>query len=159
MLAPIALYPDALLSQVLIASAYPLEVAEADRWLNANPALKSATATQAVDSRNWDPSVRYLLAFPQVLRRMRQKLEWTQRLGDGYRAQPSQVLDTIQALRQRARRTGNLTSNTQISVTQSGSRIGIMLANPDEIDVPSYDPAVVYGFWPWPEYPPEQWMP
>ena len=102
MLAPIALYPDPLLSQILMAATYPLEVVEAARWSNANPNLTGDAAVQAVNSQNWDPSIKSLVAFPQVLQTMDQNIEWTERLGDAFLGQQSQVMDTVQRLRQKA---------------------------------------------------------
>jgi Protein of unknown function (DUF3300) len=159
MLAPIALYPDSLLSQILMAATYPLEVVQAARWSSANSALKGDAAVQAVNSQNWDPSVKSLVAFPQVLQTMDQKIEWTERLGDAFLAQQSQVMDTVQKLRQKAQEAGNLSSNSQIQVTQSEDSIEVEAANPDVVYVPYYDPYVVYGSWWWPNYPPVFWAP
>jgi Protein of unknown function (DUF3300) len=159
MLAPIALYPDSLLSQILMAATYPLEVVEAARWSNANPNLTGDAAVQAVNGQNWDPSVKSLLAFPQVLQTLDQKIEWTERLGDAFLAQQTQVMDTVQRLRQRAQETGNLSSNPQIQVTRSNDSIELAPANPDVMYVPYYDPSVVYGPWWWPDYPPVYWAP
>ena len=158
-LAPIALYPDSLISQILMAATYPLEVVEAARWSSANPALKGDAAVQAVDSRDWDPSIKSLVAFPQVLQTLDQKIEWTERLGDAFLAQQSQVMDTVQKLRQKAQEAGNLSSNSQIQVTQSDDSIEVAAANSDVVYVPYYDPAVVYGSWWWPDYPPVFWAP
>jgi hypothetical protein len=159
MLAPIALYPDSLLSQILMAATYPLEVVEAARWSNANPMYKGDAAVQAVNSQNWDPSVKSLVAFPQVLQTMDQKINWTERLGDAFLAQQSQVMDTVQKLRQKAQEAGNLSSNSQILVNQSNGSIEVATANPDVVYVPYYDPAVIYGYWWWPDYPPVFWAP
>jgi hypothetical protein len=159
MLAPIALYPDSLLSQILMAATYPLEVVEAARWSSANPALKGDAAVQAVDSQNWDPSIKSLVAFPQVLQTLDQNIQWTEQLGDAFLAQQSQVMDTVQKLRQKAQEAGNLSSNSQIQVTQSDGSIEVAAANPDVVYVPYYDPAVVYGSWWWPDYPPVFWAP
>lgn len=159
MLAPIALYPDSLLSQILMAATYPLEVVEAARWSSANPNLTGDAAVQAVNSQNWDSSVKSLVAFPQVLQTLDQKIEWTERLGDAFLAQQSQVMDTVQRLRQKAQETGNLSSNSQIQVTQSNDSIKLAPANPDVMYVPYYDPSVVYGSWWWPDYPPVYWAP
>src|SRR5690242_21301783 len=120
MLAPIALYPDSLLSQILMASTYPLEVVEAARWSRANPGLKGEDAVDAVEQRDWDPSVRSLAAFPQVLAMMDQQIEWTARLGDVFIAQEPQVMETVQNLRQRAYQAGNLRSTEQAYVIQQG---------------------------------------
>jgi len=159
MLAPIALYPDPLLSQILMAATYPLEVVQAARWSSANPALTGDAAVQAVDSQDWDPSVKSLVAFPQVLQTLDQNLDWTERLGDAFLAQQPQVMDTIQNLRQKAQAAGNLNSNPQFAVTQAVDNIEILPANPDVIYVPYYDPAVIYGSWWWPDYPPVFWAP
>src|SRR5256885_5543033 len=120
MLAPIALYPDSLLSQILMASTYPLEVVEAARWSRANPGLKGEEAVNAVEQRDWDASVKSLAAFPQVLAMMDQQLEWTSRLGDVFIAQEPQVMETGQSLRQKAYDAGNLRSTEQAYVVQQG---------------------------------------
>jgi Protein of unknown function (DUF3300) len=159
MLAPIALYPDSLLSQILMASTYPLEVIEAARWSKANPNLKGDQAVQAVAQNTWDPSVKSLVAFPQILLMMDEKLNWMERLGDAFLAQQQQVMDTVQNLRQKASAAGNLTSNDQIRVDQQGQSIVIEPANPQVIYVPYYDPTVMYGPWWWPAYPPVYWAP
>ena len=159
MLAPIALYPDSLLSQILMASTYPLEVVEAARWSKANPNLKGDQAVQAVAQNNWDPSVKSLVAFPQVLTMMDEKLAWTERLGDAFLAQQAQVMDTVQNLRQKAYAAGNLKSTDQVRVDQQGQTIVIESPNPQVVYVPYYDPWVVYGLWWWPAYPPVYWAP
>jgi len=159
MLAPIALYPDALLSQILMASTYPLEVVEAARWSRANPGLKGDDAVRAVQQYNWDPSVQSLVAFPQVLSTMDEKLDWTGRLGDAFLDQQSQVMDTVQNLRQRAYAGGNLASTDQLRVYPEGQTIVVEPANPELVYVPYYDPMVVYGSWWWPAYPPVYWAP
>lgn len=159
MLAPIALYPDALLSQIMMASTYPLEVVEAERWSVANPNLGGAQAVQAVEQNNWDPSVKSLVAFPQILRMMNDKLDWTERLGDAFLGQEQQVMDTIQDLRHRAYEAGNLRSNDQARVESQEDYITIDQANPQVAYEPYYNPAVVYGSWWWPQYPPVYWAP
>ncbi len=159
MLAPIALYPDSLLSQILMASTYPLEVVEAARWSKANPNPKGEQAVQAVAQNTWDPSVKSLVAFPQILMMMDEKLNWMERLGDAFLAQQQQVMDTVQTLRQKASAAGNLTSNDQIRVDQQGQSIAIQPANPQVVYVPYYDPMVIYGPWWWPGYPPVYWAP
>ena len=159
MLAPIALYPDALLSQVLMAATYPLEIVQAARWSNANPNLNGDAAVRAVSGENWDPSVKSLVAFPQVLQTMDQKIEWTERLGDAFLAQQPQVMDTIQNLRHKAEQAGNLSSNSQIYVSQTDNDIEVAPVDPSVVYVPYYDPMVVYGSWWWPEYPPVFWSP
>jgi hypothetical protein len=159
MLAPIALYPDSLLSQILMASTYPLEIVEATRWSKANPNLTGEQAVQAVEQNGWDPSVKSLVAFPQILSMMDEKLAWTERLGDAFLAQQQQVMDTVQNLRQKAYGAGNLKSNDQVRVDQQGQTIVVQPANPQVVYVPYYDPTVVYGPWWWPAYPPVYWRP
>jgi hypothetical protein len=159
MLAPIALYPDALLSQILMAATYPLEVVEAARWSRANPSLSGDAAVRAVDSMNWDPSVKSLVAFPQVIAMMDQRLDWTERLGDAFLGQQAQVMDSVQGLRQRAASAGNLQSNQQMMVEQNGPSYAIEPANPQEMYVPYYDPTMIYGAWAYPDYPPVYWGP
>src|SRR2546422_8365750 len=159
MLAPIALYPDSLLSQIFMASTYPLEVVEAARWSKANPNLKGQQAVQAVAENTWDPSVKSLVAFPQILKMMDEKLNWMERLGDAFLAQQQEVMDTVQSLRQKASDAGNLTSNDQIRVDQQGPSIVVEPANPQVVYVPYYDPLVMYGPWWWPAYPPVYWAP
>ena len=159
MLAPVALYPDSLLSQILMASTYPLEIVEAVRWSKANPNLKGDDAVKAAEQNGWDPSVTSLVAFPQVLTMMDSNLSWTERLGDAFLAQQPQVMETVQNLRQRAYAAGNLRSNDQVRVDQQGQTIVIEPPNPQVVYVPYYDPRVVYGPWWWPEYPPVYWGP
>jgi uncharacterized protein DUF3300 len=159
MLAPVALYPDSLLSQILMASTYPLEIVEAARWSKTNPNLKGDDAVKAAEQNGWDPSVTSLVAFPQVLTMMDSNLSWTERLGDAFLAQQPQVMETVQNLRQRAYAAGNLRSNDQVRVDQQGQTIVIEPPNPQVVYVPYYDPRVVYGPWWWPEYPPVYWGP
>jgi len=156
LLAPIALYPDPLLSQILMAATYPLEVVEAARWSRENPGLQGDAAVQAVAARSWDPSVKSLVAFPQVLAMMNQNLGWTEQLGDAFLAAQPQVMDTIQELRQKAYAAGNLRSTDQLQVEQEAQTIEIEPANPEVIYVPYYDPNVIYGAWWWP-VPPYYW--
>jgi hypothetical protein len=159
MLAPIALYPDSLLSQIFMASTYPLEVVEAARWSRANPGLKGGEAVDAVGERDWDASVKSLAAFPEVLSMMDQQLEWTARLGDVFIAQEPQVMETVQTLRQKAYAAGNLRSTEQATVYQQGEIYAIEPASPEVVYVPYYDPRVAYGSWWWPAYPPMYWAP
>jgi Protein of unknown function (DUF3300) len=159
MLAPIALYPDSLLSQIFMASTYPLEVVEAARWSRANPGLTGQQAVEAVEQKDWDASVKSLAAFPQVLAMMDQQLEWTARLGDVFIAQEPQVMETVQSLRQKAYAAGNLRSTEQAYVVQQGDAIAIEPAAPQVVYVPYYDTRVVYGSWWWPAYPPVYWAP
>ena len=159
MLAPIALYPDSLLSQILMASTYPLEVVEAARWSRGNPGLTGQEAVDAVEQKDWDASVKSLAGFPQVLAMMDQQLEWTARLGDVFIAQEPQVMETVQSLRQKAYDAGNLRSTEQAYVVQQGDAIAIEPAAPQVVYVPYYDPRVAYGSWWWPSYPPVYWAP
>lgn len=159
MLAPVALYPDPLLSQVLMAATYPLEVVEAARWTRANPGLQGDDAVRAVQDEDWDPSVKSLVAFPQVLQRMDEKLDWTSALGDAFLAQEPDVMDTVQQLRRRAQAAGNLQSNERMQVQQQGQSIVLQPAAPQFLYVPYYDPYVVYGPWWWPAYQPVFWAP
>ncbi len=159
MLAPIALYPDALLAQILMAATYPLEVTEAARWSRAIPGVDPQEAVRSVSKRGWDPSVQSLMAFPQVLQMMDSAPEWTQRLGNAFLAQQGQVWSTVQALRQRADAAGQLRSNEQLRVLRNDSLIVLEPANPAVVYVPYYDPLVVYGRWWWPGYAPMRWDP
>ena len=159
MLAPVALYPDALLSQVLMAATYPLEVVEAARWSRGHPGIQGDEAVRSVADKDWDPSVKSLLAFPNLLTRMDEKLDWTRRLGDAFLAQEKQVMETVQQLRQRAQAAGKLQSDERQRVDNDGSNIVIEQANPRVVYVPYYDPYVVYGSWWWPAYPPVVWGP
>ena len=154
MLAPIALYPDNLLSQVLMAATYPLEVVQAARWSKANPKLSGDEAVKKVANENWDVSVMSLVAFPNVLEMMSEKLDWTQKIGDAFLGQQGEVMDSIQRLRKLAQNSGNLQSNEQQVVRSEAQSIIIEPAQPQVIYVPAYNPTVVYGAWPYPAYPP-----
>lgn len=159
MLAPIALYPDSVLSQVLIASTYPLEIVEAARWSRNNPGLDGADAVAAVDDQDWDPSVKALVAFPDLLARMSEDLDWTTRLGDAVLSQEEDVLDTIQNLRERAYAEGQLDAMEHVTVRREQEIIVIEPAHPRVVHVPYYNPTIVYGSWLWPAYPPVYWGP
>lgn len=158
MLAPIALYPDALLSQMLMASTYPLEIVEAARWQKSNATLKDKALEDALQKQTWDESVKSLTAFPDVLERMNKDLAWTQQLGDAFLGQQKEMLDTVQTLRTKAQAAGNLKSNEQQTVKtesqESKQVIVIEPANPQVVYVPTYQPTVVYGAWGYPAYPP-----
>ena len=156
MLAPIALYPDPLLGQILMAATYPLEVVEADRWLQtpANAALKGDQLATALAPLPWDPSVKSLVAFPQVLQMLDRNLDWTERLGDAFLADQASVMDAVQRLRQRAQAAGKLASTPQEVVTTEGPDIAIEPASTGIVYVPVYDPSLVYGVWPYPDFPP-----
>ena len=158
LLAPIALYPDALLAQVLMAATYPLEVVQASRWLKAHPALKGDALQAALLEESWDPSVKGLVTVPQVLTMMDERLDWTQKLGDAFLEQGDAVMDTVQRLRGRAQGAGNLTSTPQQTVTTEGGTIRIEETNPQVFYVPVYNPTLVYGPWWWPA-PPYYWYP
>ena len=159
MLAPIALYPDSLLSQVLTASTYPQDVAEAASWSRVNSGVRGETAVRLVENEPWDPSVVSLVAFPQVLAMMDERRDWTERLGEAFMAQPGQVMDTVQELRARADAMGTLTSGEQLVVQRQGSDYVIESPTPEVVYVPYYDPRVVYGTWWWPDYQPIWWNP
>ncbi len=158
LVAPIALYPDSLVAQVLAASTFPEQVVEAARWLQANPDLQGAALAQAVDQQPWDPSVKGLTAFPSVLGNMDKNLSWTSSLGDAYYNQQQDVMNAVQVMRQRAQAAGNLQTTPQQTVETQGSTIVIQPASPDVVYVPAYDPWLIYGFpivaWPgWYPYP------
>src|SRR5271166_2586504 len=158
LVAPIALYPDSLVAQILAASTFPDEVVEADRWVQAHPELKGDALGQAVDQQPWDPSVKALCAFPSVLGNMDKNLSWTSSLGDAYYNQQQDVMDAVQVMRHKAQQTGNLKSTPQQVVKEEGSDIDIDPAQPDVVYVPAYNPWLVYGYpvvaWPgWYPYP------
>jgi len=157
MLAPIALYPDSLLSQVLIASTYPLEIVEAARWSRQNTHLQGEDAVAAVANREWDPSVKSLIAFPELLSQMDEDLEWTRRLGDAMLFQEEQVMDSIQFLRARADAAGHLETTEYARVIREEKTIIIEPVHTRVVHVPYYDPYVVYGPWWRPAYPPVYW--
>lgn len=154
LVAPVALYPDGLLAQMLMAATYPLEVASATIWLQ-NNRLTGSAFEAALSQQRWDNSVKSLVHFPEALKLLGNQLEWTHRLGDAYLVQPSELMQAVQALRSHARQTGNLQSGTQMVVsTDPLSNIIIMPTNPDIVYVPTYNPMVVYGPWPYPAYQP-----
>jgi len=181
LVAPIALYPDPLLAQVLMASTYPLEIVEAARWVKDNPNVKEDQLSDAMQKQSWDPSVKSLTAFPQVLDMMNTKLDWTQQLGDAFLAQQADVMEAVQRLRAKAKAEGNLETtkeqtvtveqqpaNVQQNVTVQQPQqqpapppqvITIQPANPQVVYVPTYNPTVVYGAWPYPAYPPYSYYP
>ena len=163
LLAPIALYPDALLAQVLMASTYPLEVVEAARWQKENPRLKEKALEEALEKQSWDPSVKSLTAVPQVLTMMNEKLDWTTKLGDAFLAQQKDVLATVQNLRKKADQAGNLKSSKEMTVEKTTENnvqvIKIEQPSPDVVYVPTYNPATVYGTWWYPAPPPYYYYP
>jgi uncharacterized membrane protein YgcG len=152
LVAPIALYPDSLVAQILAAAAYPDQIVEADRWLQDHRNLTGQALAQAVDQQPWDPSVKALTAFPSVLANMDKNLSWTSTLGDVYINHQADVMNAIQVMRQRAQMAGNLQSGPQETVTNSGGNISIVPANPQVVYVPEFDPWLVYGpgIAPWP---------
>ena len=180
LLAPIALYPDDLLMQMLMAATYPLEIVQAERWLRQgeNAQLQGEALATALQSQPWDPSVKSLLPFPDVLRMMNEQLDWTQQVGDAVLAQQTDVLNTVQVLRGRAQAAGQLQSGPQQTVTVAAAGsvapsvaaatvvvapppqvITIAPTNPTVVYVPAYNPTVVYGTWPYPSYPPTYYPP
>ena len=163
LVAPIALYPDTLLSEILVASTYPLEVVEAEQWLQQNPKLEGRKLMEKAQHQNWDPSVQALVAFPDVLARLNQDVRWTRDLGNAFLAQPANVMAAIQQLRAQAQANGKLQSTPQENVTTAADNgqnaIQIQPATPETVYVPSYNPEWVwgppaYGYYPPLYYPP-----
>src|SRR5271166_3975256 len=158
LVAPVALYPDPLLSQVLAASTYPLEVVEAQQWLQRNGNLKGQQLTEAARQQNWDASIQAMVAFPEVLTMLNQDVQWTTALGNAFLAQQSDVMAAVQRMRARAQSNGRLSTTPQQTVTsetQGGqTAIDIAPADPQVIYVPQYDPAYVWGPPAWGYYPP-----
>lgn len=161
MTAPIALYPDALLAQVLMASTYPLEVVQAERWLQApgRRELKGEQLAEALLPETWDPSVKSLVPFPQVLQMMSERLDWTQRLGDAVLAQRKDVMESVQRLRRQAAEAGTLQSTEQQKVVTNETTVVIQPADPQTVYVPVYNPTTAYGTWPYPANPPVYYPP
>src|SRR5271156_5868764 len=152
LVAPIALYPDALVAQILAAAAYPTQIVEAHRFLQQNPDLKGQALGDAVDQQDWDPSVKALCQFPSVVANMDRDLSWTQELGDANYNQSADVMAAIQLLRHKAYDAGNLRTTPQERVSEQGPDVDIQPADPDVVYVPTYNPAYVYGYpvglWP-----------
>ncbi len=187
MVAPIALYPDPLLAQVLMSSTYPLEIVAAARWRTANPSVTGDAVEEALKDQDWDPSVKSIATFPDVLAMMDEKLDWTQKLGDAFLAQQAEVMAAVQRLRAKANAEGTLMSSKEQTVTvepapaaapaaapeaaaaaapaeaaaatQTTTIIKIEPADPEIVYVPTYNPTVVYGAWPYPAYPPYYYYP
>ncbi len=180
MTAQIALYPDSLLSQLLMATTYPDEFAKASAWSKAHPDAKGDDAVTAVENENWDPSVASMVAFPEVVITLGEKPDWVKNMGDAFLAQPDDVMDSVQRLRGRAQQAGNLKSNDQITVSTQAPEpapaaapqtvvvqqaapppqmIVIAPAQPSVVFVPAYNPTVVYGAWPYAAYPPYYYPP
>ena len=157
LLAPIALYPDTLVGQILMAATYPLEVVEADRWLQDadHAALTGDQLTEALDQKNWDPSIKSLVPFPQILRMMDDNLDWMERLGQAFQADQAAVMDSVQRLRKQAEATGRLRSTPQTTIGTEGQAITIVPSSSTTVYLPVYNPTVAYGPWPYPDYPPD----
>jgi hypothetical protein len=160
LVAPIALYPDAMLAQTLAASTYPLEVMQLDQWMDKNKNLKDKALADAVAKQPWDPSVQSMAAYPDVVLRMAENIQWMTDVGNAFLAQQTDVMDAVQRMRAKAQGTGNLKTGSEQKVetktTQSGQQVIVVeQANPEAAYVPSYDPAVVYGAAPaeYPYYP------
>lgn len=167
LVAQIALYPDSLVAQVLMGSTYPLEIVQAERWVEQNKALKGDGLTTALEKQSWDPSVKSLVQFPQVLTMMSKQLDWTTKLGDAFIADQKAVMNAVQKLRAKAKAEGTLKDSAEqkvivekappdVVVVESAPAqvIKIEPTNPEVIYVPTYNPTVVYGAWPYPYYPP-----
>ncbi|MCP3869866.1 MAG: DUF3300 domain-containing protein [Gammaproteobacteria bacterium] len=164
MMAPIALYPDSLLAQILMAATYPADVAEAVKWSKDNPKKEGDEAVEAVQDKSWDPSVMSLAAFPQVLGMMGEKPDWVRDVGDAFLADPEKLMDTVQKLRTKARDEGNLetTEQTKVIVEEPSSSETIIIiepADPQVVYVPAYNPTIIYGTWWWPHYTPWYYYP
>jgi hypothetical protein len=162
LVAPIALYPDPLLAQMLIASTYPLDVIAAQQWLDKNKGLKGDELEKAVEKQSWDPSVQGLVSIPEALKRLSENIQWTSDLGDAFLAQQSDLMDAVQDLRKKAKDSGKLESNdkqtVETKVIEKTTVIEIQPATPDVVYVPTYSPTVVWGplYYPYPPiyYPP-----
>lgn len=157
MLAPIALYPDALLTHILIATTYPIEVVDAERWLKKNGHLDTQEIAEAAEGKDWDASVKALLAFPNVVKKLSEDLHWMRNLGDAFLQDEALVLTSVQILRQKADQAGNLENMDNVNVVRDTTTIIIEPRQADIIYVPYYDTRVVYGHWRWSHYPPIFW--
>lgn len=165
--APIALYPDSLLAQIFMASTYPLEIVQAARWSKEHPDVKGDAVAKEMEKQSWDASVKSLVAFPDVLTMMNEKIDWTQKLGDAFLAQQKDVMDAVQRLRAKALEAGSLESSKEQKVKTEPAPAGaaspqiiiIESSDPEVIYVPTYNPTVVYGAWPYPAYPPYYYYP
>lgn len=157
MLAPIALYPDTLLTHILIATTYPIEVVDAERWASKNSQLSAQALADAAEDKDWDPSVKALLPFPNILKKLSEDLRWMRNLGDAFLQNEAQVLSSVQTLRSQADKAGNLDNMGNVKVVRSTKTIVIEPTQTDVIYVPYYDTRVVYGNWRWSHYPPVYW--
>lgn len=165
MTSPIALYPDQVIAQILMGATYPTDIAAAAKWSKANKDAKGDAAMKMVENEPWDPSVHALVAFPQVIQMMGDKMDWTQNIGDAFLAAPKDVLDSVQRLRAQAQKAGNLktTEQQKVIVEQAPQTqqtvIKIEPSNPQTVYIPAYNPTTVYGTWAYPSYPPYYWPP
>ncbi|MDO6489347.1 DUF3300 domain-containing protein [Colwellia sp. 6_MG-2023] len=159
MLAPIALYPDSLLTHILISSTYPIEVIKAQRWLENNADLNAAQIAQAIESFDWDASVKALVPFEQILTHLSEDLTWMQLLGDTFLEDEARVLEGIQTLREKAKIAGNLSKMNNMEISYEDSNIIIEPVKKEVVYVPYYDTRMVYGTWHWASYPPVYWRP
>ncbi len=163
LMAPVALYPDSLLSQILMGATYPDDVAAAAKWSAAHTSESGDKAVKAVEGESWDPSVKSLVAFPSVMDMMGRQPDWVKSVGDAFLAQPDAVMDSVQRLRAQAQKAGNLKSTPQQKVSSSTTNdktvVVIEPADPQVVYVPSYNPTVVYGTWAYPSYPPYYYPP
>jgi len=163
LMAPIALYPDSLLSQILMGATYPDDIAAAAKWSAAHTSESGDKAVKAVEGETWDPSVKSLVAFPSVMDLMGRQPDWVKSVGDAFLAQPDGVMDSVQRLRVQAQKAGNLKSTPQQKVTSSTTDnktvVVIQPADPQVVYVPTYNPTVVYGAWAYPSYPPYYYPP
>tara|TARA_R110002050_G_scaffold219619_3_gene355479 strand:- start:1004 stop:2149 length:1146 start_codon:yes stop_codon:yes gene_type:complete len=159
MLAPIALYPDSLLTHILIASTYPIEIIEAHRWLKNNASLNTKQIAKAIEDFDWDASVKALVPFEQILSRLSDDLSWMQQLGDTFLEDESRVLASIQSLRYEAKHAGNLSKMANMDVSYDDNNIVIDSKEREVVYVPYYDTRMVYGIWRWSSYPPVYWAP
>jgi uncharacterized membrane protein YgcG len=162
LVAPIALYPDALVAQVLAASTFPTQLTDAETWLQSHPGLSSADLGKQVDHQDWDPSVKALVQYPSVLANLSKNLGWTSELGDAYYNQQEDVMKAVQEMRKKAKKAGNLNSTSQLNVEDDDGRIDVAPVDPGVVYVPAYDPWIVYGYpiapWPyWVEVPGIWW--
>lgn len=157
MLAPIALYPDSLLTHILIASTYPIEIVEADRWITKNENLSATEVAQNLEEKDWEPSVKALVMFPKILKRLSDDLSWTQQLGDAFLESEENVLQAIQTLRYQADNAGSLDQMENVNVSRDDNNIIIQPIQKEVVYVPYYDTRHVYGNWHWPLRPPIFW--
>src|SRR5580692_9187287 len=162
LVAPVALYPDGLLSQVLVAATYPLEIVEAAQWLQQNRRLQGPQLVEAARQQNWDPSIQAMVVFPDVLSRLASDIRWTTDLGNAFLAQQADVMNAVQRMRAQAQASGKLRSNSQQTVTTEmqgdQSAIDIQPANPEEVYVPYYNPEYIWGPPAYGYYPPWDYL-